>query len=240
MASRLITESRFAGFPPEARRFFRSLKRNNRREWFQPRKEQYETHVKAPMLELVAELNRDLLKFAPDYVTDPKKAVFRIYRDTRFSSDKRPYKTNIAASFSRRGVEGGGLYFSVSDDNVEVAAGIYHPAREVMLTVRQYIAEKYPELLRLLADRKTQKLCGGLHGNELSRAPKGFDPTHPALDLIKKKSWIYDVTLEASIAESPELYTEISTRFRAMWPLVEFLNRPLIGRKAPIQPEGCW
>lgn len=240
MASRLITESRFAGFPPEARRFLRSLKRNNRREWFQPRKEQFETQVKAPMLALVAELNRELVKFAPAYVTDPKKAVFRIYRDTRFSADKTPYKTYVSASFSRRGLEGGGFYFSVSHDNIEVAAGIYHPAPDVMLAVRQYIAENPTVLQRLLGDRKTQKLCGDLQGEELSRAPKGFDPTHPALDLIKKKSWIYDVTLDASITETPDLHTEIATRFRAMWPLVEYLNRPLIGRKTPIQPEGCW
>ena len=235
-----MTASRFAGFPPEAIRFLRSLKRNNRREWFQPRKEQYETHVKGPMLALVAALNSDLAKFAPEYVTDPKKAIFRIYRDTRFSADKTPYKTHIAASFSRRGLEGGGLYFSVSHENVEVAAGIYHPTREVMLAVRQHIAENHKELQRLLADRKTEKLCGALRGDELSRAPKGFDPAHPALDLIKKKDWIYDITLEPSIAQTPELYTEVSRRFRAMWPLVEFLNRPLLDRKAPIQSEYCW
>lgn len=135
--------TRFPGFPPEALRFLRALKRNNRREWFQPRKEQFESLVKAPMLALVAELNADLMKFAPEYVTDPKKSVFRIYRDVRFSSDKRPYKTNIAASFHRRGVEGGGLYFSVSADEVEVAAGIYHPSREVTLAVRQHVAENY-------------------------------------------------------------------------------------------------
>ena len=240
MASRQIIESRFPGFPPEALRFLRSLKRNNRREWFQPRKDQFETVVKAPMLALVAELNRDLVKFAPEYVTDPKKAVFRIYRDTRFSADKTPYKTNIAASFSRRGLQGGGLYFSVSHESVEVAAGIYHPTREVMLAVRTHIAENHKELLRLLEDRKTQKICGGLRGDELSRAPKGINPDHPAIDLIKKKDWIYDVTLEAAVAETPALHTEIVTRFRAMWPLVEFLNRPLIGRKAPIQSEGCW
>jgi uncharacterized protein (TIGR02453 family) len=199
MAFRPIRESGFAGFPPEAMRFLRALKRNNRREWFQPRKEQYETSVKAPMLALVEELNRDLMKFAPEYVTDPKKAVFRIYRDVRFSADKLPYKTHIAASFSRRGLEGGGLYFSISAENIEVAAGIYHPEPEVMLAVRQYIAENYKELQRLLTDRKTQKLCGQLRGEELSRAPKGFDTAHPALDLIKKKSWIYDVALDTSM-----------------------------------------
>lgn len=229
--------SRFSGFPPEALRFLRALKRNNRREWFQPRKDQFEMHVKAPMLALVDELNRDLAKFAPEYVTDPKKAVFRIYRDTRFSADKRPYKTNIAAAFHRRGVEGGGLYFSVSAESVEIAGGIYHPSPEVMLAVRQHIAENYRRLEQLLADRKVKRLCGELKGEELSRAPKGFDSCHPALGLIKKKDWILSVTLGASVATTPQLYDELSNRLRAMHPLIEFLTQPLLGRKPTAQPE---
>ena len=229
--------SRFAGFPPEGLKFLRALKRNNTREWFQPRKEQYETHVKEPMLALIEDLNADLAKFAPEYVTEPKKAIFRIYRDVRFSADKRPYKTNIAASFRRRGAEGGGLYFSVSGEEVEVAAGIYHPSREVILTVRQHIAENHRDLERLLKDKKTAKLCGALKGDELSRAPKGFDPDHPAIALIKKKDWIFDVTLEPSLAAAPELRERISTLFRAMHPAVEFLNKPLLGRKPTAQPE---
>ena len=114
--------SAFAGFPPEMVKFFRSLKRNNRREWFQPRKHLFEQHVKAPMLELVGAINTELAKFAPEYVTEPK--IFRIYRDTRFSADKTPYKTHVAASFSRRDSDRlgtGGFYFSVSHDVIEVA-----------------------------------------------------------------------------------------------------------------------
>ncbi len=229
--------SRFAGFPPEALKFLRALKRNNTREWFQPRKEQYDTHVKEPMLALIEDLNADLAKFAPEYVSEPKKAIFRIYRDIRFSADKRPYKTNIAASFRRRGVEGGGLYFSVSGEEVEVAAGIYHPDRDVIFTVRQHIAENHRELDRLLKDKKTSKLCGELKGDELSRAPKGFDPDHPAIALIKKKDWIFDITLEPSIAATPEIRDKISTLFRAMHPVVEFLNRPLLGRKSKVPPQ---
>jgi uncharacterized protein (TIGR02453 family) len=223
--------SRFPGFPPEALRFLRALARNNEREWFQPRKEQYEQQVKAPMIALVTELNAELAKYAPDYVTDPKKAIFRIYRDTRFSADKTPYKTNISAVFHKRGQPGGGFYFSVSAKEVEIAGGIYHPDREVTLAVRQHIAEHHEELRRLLADRKTSKLCGELRGDELSRAPKGFDPGHPAIDLIRKKDWIFDTTLDPSIATTPELWAEITSRFRAMHPALEFLNRPLAGRK---------
>ena len=94
----------FPGFPPEAMTFLRGLARNNRREWFLPRKEVFEECVRAPMIRLVEALNAAMADFAPAYVTDPHKAVFRIYRDVRFSADKTPYKTHIAAAFSRRGM----------------------------------------------------------------------------------------------------------------------------------------
>ncbi len=226
--------SSFPGFPPEMVRFFRSLKRNNRREWFQPRKHLFEQHIKAPMLDLVSAINAELAKFAPEYVTEPKNAIFRIYRDTRFSADKTPYKTHAAASFARRGSERlgtGGFYFSVSAEVIEVAAGIWHPEREVMLLVRNHIAETHQELSRILADKKARKLAGELKGNALSRSPKGFDPAHPAAEFIKMKDWVLDVTLDADLATTPELHGAIVERFRAMAPLLGYLNRPLLARK---------
>ena len=231
----------FPGFPPEMTQFFRSLKRNNRRDWFQPRKHLFEQHVKGPMLELVAALNADLVKFAPEYVTDAKRAIFRIYRDTRFSADKTPYKTHIAASFSRRGpvhLTGGGFYFSVSNDQIEVAGGIYHPLPETMLQVRTYIAQNHQELRRILAEKKARKLMGDLQGDELTRAPKGFDPGHPAIDLIKKKDWILDVSLDPALATTPKLYGAILDRFRAMAPFIQFLNRALPAKKSAV--AGLW
>lgn len=224
----------FEGFPKEMVTFFRSLKRNNRREWFQPRKHLFEEHVRAPMTRLVEALNTDFAKLAPEYVSDPKKAIFRIYRDTRFSPDKTPYKTHIACSFGRRGGEHmsvSGFYFSVSGDEIEVAGGIYHPAADTTLLVRTYISENYRELRHILATKKLRQLLGELQGDELSRAPKGFDVCHPAIDLIKKKDWILAATLDPAIATTPRLYQESADRFRAMASFVEFLNRPLLGRK---------
>jgi uncharacterized protein (TIGR02453 family) len=224
----------FRGFSPAAIQFLRALKRNNRREWFQPRKHQFEQLLKAPMLELVALVNRELVRFAPQYVTDPKKAVFRIYRDTRFSADKSPYKTQIAAIFTRRGPKElgmGGLYFSVSAETVEVAGGIYHPPRETLLMVRSHIREHHAELERIVRAPKTRKLLGDLQGDTLTRIPKGFSADHPSARFVKMKDWIFDVTLEASRATKPSLVPDIVERFRAMQPLVEFLNRPLLARK---------
>ena len=215
-------------------KFLRSLKRNNRREWFQPRKHLFEEHVKTPMLELVGAINTELAKFAPEYISEPKNAIFRIYRDTRFSADKTPYKTHIAASFSRRGSERlgtGGFYFSVSHDDIKVAAGLWHPDRDVTLIVRNHIADTHQELRRILNDKKSRKLAGELKGDALSRSPKGFDAAHPAAEFIKMKGWVLDVTLDAGLATTPQLHPTIVERFRAMAPLLAYLNRPLVARK---------
>jgi len=224
---------------PDAITFLRNLAKHNDRDWFNPRKTDFEALLKQPMLEIIRKVTDAMTDFAPDHVRPAEKSLFRIYRDTRFSADKTPYKTHVAAVFSRRGsglMGAGGYYFSVSHDTIEVAGGIYHPEPETMLLVRTHIAENYEDLRRVLANKKTKKLVGELQGDELSRAPKGFDPGHPALDLIKKKDWIFDVTLPPSLATTPKLQGEILDRFRAMSQLIEFLNRPLLARKPAWDP----
>lgn len=236
---------RFAGFPEEGIVFLRRLKRNNRREWFQPRKEIFERVVKAPMTELVEALNREFAQWAPLYATDPKKAIFRIYRDTRFSNDKSPYKTHAAAVFGKRGIagHGGGMfYFHISGEGVLAAGGVHQPEPPMLLTLRRHVAEHHEQFQELMRDRKLRKLLGELQGEELSLAPKGFDPEHPAIGLIKKKEWLYETTLPASLATTPRLLKEIVTRFRAVLPLVEFLNRALDHPAGPkiYPPSDCW
>jgi uncharacterized protein (DUF2461 family) len=97
--------------------------------------------------------------------------------------------------------------------------------------VRTHIAEHHQELRRILADRKVRRLLGELQGDKLTRAPKGFDPAHPAVELIKMKDWILDATLDPSLGTTARLYREIADRFRVMAPLIGFLNRPLLARK---------
>jgi uncharacterized protein (DUF2461 family) len=114
----------FGGFPEAGYEFLRELKENNRREWFQPRKEMYEATVKAPLGELVEALNAEFARFAPEYITEPKRAIYRIYRDVRFSKEKHPYKTNAAAGFHASAVEKeslAGYYVSVSPFEIEIA-----------------------------------------------------------------------------------------------------------------------
>jgi len=218
----------FSGFSPEAFTFFRGLKRNNRREWFQPRKEIFDTKIRAPMVGLVEAINAELHKFAPGHVNDPKKAIYRIYRDTRFSNDKTPYKTHIAAIFPRRGHQkhaSAGFYCAVSVEGVEVAGGIYMPGPPELLALRTWLAENHAAFQK--AAKAPQRLMGKLHGEALQRVPKGFAADHPAADLLKMKQWLYYITLDAKLAHSPRLAAEIAKRFRVMTPVLDMLNAPL-------------
>lgn len=212
-------------FPPEAITFLKGLAKNNTREWFQPRKEIFDTKLKGRMLEFVEEINAELLKFAPEHITEPKKSVYRIYRDTRFGKDKTPYKTHLAAIFPRRGLgkdAGAGYYFHVSAKEVGIACGAYAPGPEQLLKIRHFIAENHQMLKREI------KGMGSLKGSTLTRVPKGFDAGHPAADLIKMKQWYWWVELDPGLATSPKLKAEIVKRFRAMAPMIEFLNKPLL------------
>ena len=220
----------FAGFPPEAMTFLRGLKKHNTREWFQPLKEIYEEKVKAPMIDLVAALMRRMDDFAPDYTGDPGKAIYRIYRDTRFSKNKTPYKTHIAAIFKHRDLvkhSGAGFYFSVAPEEIEVGGGVYMPMPEDLLAIRNHLAEHHEEFRRIAAARSVRRLFGEIAGESLSRAPKGYPAEHPARDLLRMKQFLFFGTLEPSLATTPKLYRELVIRFQAMSPFLEFLNRPL-------------
>jgi len=234
----------FPGFPQDGMAFLRALVKNNRREWFQPRKATYEEKVKAPMLELVMRVTSAMLEFAPAYAGEPEKAIFRIYRDTRFSHDKTPYKTHIAAVFHRRGLNmqgGGGLYFAVSAKEVEVAGGIYMPAPETLRAVRAHVAEHHQDFRALIQDRALRRLLGEMKGEQLTRVPKGFPAEHPAADLLRYKQFLFYVLLDPAIATTPKLEREVVKRFRALTPFLEFLNAPLAkAKEAAKVRERSW
>jgi uncharacterized protein (TIGR02453 family) len=217
----------FPGFSTKALSFFRSLERNNKREWFTPRKAFFEEQVRGPMLQLVGLLNDDLRGFSADHVVEPKKAIFRIYRDTRFSKDKSPYKTHIAASFPPGGMPrhcGAGFYFYVSHKGAGVAGGMYMPGKEDLAAVRKAIAENYPAWKKLVEAKELTKKVGPLLGEKLSRVPKGFAADHPAAEYLRMKQWYFDGRLPADVATKPALRKEVAKLFRAMTPVVQFLN----------------
>ena len=235
-----MARSAFPGFPQEGIDFFRGLARNNRREWFQPRKEIFETKVKQPMRELVHEINREMARFAPEYVTDPEQAIFRIYRDTRFSKDKTPYKLHIAASFRRQGANPhseSGFYVAASHKSVAVGGGMYVPAPETLKKVRAHLAEHHQEFRKIIRSKGLIELMGDVHGEQLTRPPKGYAADHPAADLVRYKQLLFYIELEPELAMSNELLPEVVRRFRAITPFLRFLNRPLRSERKQMFPD---
>ena len=208
-------------------KFLAALARHNQREWFDPRKHIYEAEVKAPMLDLIGEVNDAFAGFAPEFVRDPKKCMMRIYRDIRFSKNKQPYKTHAAAWWARHGLEktsGGGFYLEVGPEAVRIAAGAYMPDKEQLLAIRQMLLLRHEEVRRAL----TRKGMTPLDAMRMTRGPKGFSTEHPAIDLISQRQWGLSTVLPSAAATSPDLVKQIVRRFRLTLPLVALLNEPLL------------
>ncbi len=226
--------SKFRGFTPEAITFLRNLARNNRREWFQPRKGQYESLIKAPMAELVECLNAAFADFAPGYATPPQKAIFRIYRDTRFSANKTPYKTHVAAIFPLQNVPknyGAAFYFHFTARELLVFGGLWTPEREELLAVRRFLQEHHQEMEKLLRNPTLRRKLGELQGEQLTRMPAGFPQEHPAESLLRRKQWYLEATMDHQVITTPRLQSELIQHFKLMAPVVEFLNRPFLRKK---------
>lgn len=213
--------------------FLRALERNNDREWFRARKPDYEQHVRGPMVELLHRLAADFRSFAPELVADPKVSLYRIYRDTRFSEDKRPLKTHAAAHFPVRGLpkgQGAGLYLEVAPTWVWIGGGLYMPAAADLRAIREHIATTHPKLHQVVRTRAFKDTIGELTGDRLTRVPRGYLADHPAADYLKFKQFLAGREFPADFAISETFYPELLRTFRAVAPLVRFLNAPLLDR----------
>jgi uncharacterized protein (TIGR02453 family) len=221
----------FAGFSPKALTFLRQLEKNNSRDWFQPRKQEFVSLLQEPMLELISFILNDLRGFAVDHVVEPKRAMLRIYRDVRFSKDKSPYKTNIAAMFPRRGLgktTGAGYYLGISPEGVEIAGGVYMPGPPELAALRQAIADDPETFRKTLANKALVKVMGECKGDLMTRVPKGFEPDHPAADLLRRKQFFYFVMLKPKVATEPGLDKLVAKRFRQLAPMIDYLNGILL------------
>ena len=218
-------------FTAESLKFLRGLKRNNRREWFNARRDKYEAHVRQPMLAFIEQLAVDLRDFAPDIVASPRTSMYRIYRDIRFSENKTPYKTHVAASFPTRGLPkhaGAGLYFHVSPDEVWIGGGLYAPETSQLQAIREHIAGNVNRLRAIVESPSFRRTIGPLDGERLKRVPRGFPRDHEAAEYLRFRQFLAGCDLPGAFATSPKLYATILKVFRQVAPLVRFLNEPLL------------
>jgi uncharacterized protein (TIGR02453 family) len=218
-------------FPAETLRFLRALKRNNRREWFNAHRGDYESYVRQPMTAIVERLAVDLRAFAPEIIASPAVSVYRIYRDTRFSDDKTPYKTHAAAVFPTRRLakhEGAGLYFHISPEEVWIGGGMYSPQPPQLFAVREHIAGHFKQFRTIVESPGFRKQLGALEGSTLKRVPRGFAKDHPAAEYLKLTQIIAGAEFPPALASSPAFYKTVLTVFRQVVPLARFLNAPLL------------
>jgi uncharacterized protein (TIGR02453 family) len=220
-------------FTPATLKFLRALKRNNRRDWFNGHRDDYDAHVREPMAAIVERLGLDFRGFAPELVASPRVSMYRIYRDTRFSPNKAPYKTHVAAVFPTRGLakhEGAGLYFHVSPDEVWIGGGMYAPQTPQLQAVREHIAANSRRLRAIVESPRFRRQIGQLEGDRLQRVPRGFPQDHEAAEFLKFRQFLAGCEFPPALATSPVFYRTLLSVFRQVAPLVRFLNEPLPGR----------
>jgi uncharacterized protein (TIGR02453 family) len=208
----------------------RGLEKHNDREWFNERKSVYETELKEPMLAIIRKVTDAMLEFAPGHVRPAEKSLFRIYRDTRFSNNKLPYKTHVAAWWSHQGMEktsGAGYYFQVSPKGVVVAAGAYMPEKEQLAAIRNWLMENHVAFRAILNKPAVRKTFKEFEGEALTRPPKGFPCEHPAIDLIKCKQWGLSATLPVETALQTSFSATLVKHFKLLTPMVDALNTPI-------------
>ena len=216
--------AKFTGFSAETLRFLVELEKNNRREWFNERKAFYKETVEEELRRLVLATSAGLAKKKIPLSTEPKKAIFRIYRDTRFSSDKTPYKTNLGAVFNTGGKPGSGvLYVHVEPKASFTALGFYQPDQIGLTRIREAIADRWKEFKSVLnrLDRAGLTLR---ESDSLKRVPRGFESFADAAcaEYLKHKSFIVSRQLTETDLRSPELPAKLTLFASEGLPLLRF------------------
>jgi uncharacterized protein (TIGR02453 family) len=213
-------------FRPDLFDFLRQLKRHNNREWFARNKARYEQAVRDPALSFISAFAPQLANLGPHFVADPRPtrgSLFRIYRDTRFSADKRPFKTHVGIHFSHekgKDAHAPVFYLHLEPDNCFAAAGVWHPDQHALTKIRTAIVAQPEQWAK--ASRNLE-----LEGESLLRPPRGFDPMHPHIADLKRKDFVASVAVSDAQVCGPNFMRDFTTACRTMRPLVEFTTRAL-------------
>jgi uncharacterized protein (TIGR02453 family) len=227
-----------SNFTPASLGFFRGLARNNKKPWFEAHRETYENDVRVPMRALIEEMDVRLARFAPEMTGDPKRSMFRINRDIRFSQDKSPYKTHAACWFRHRNAghrvggdaeEGSaGLYFHLEPAKSFVGAGIWMPPRPVLEKIRDALAKNPRRFAGIVTHPTVKRRFGGLDDEAmLKRMPRGYADDHPAAKWLRYQSFTIGRQLRDKEVLGPHLAAILEGDYKRMMPLVRWLNAAL-------------
>ncbi len=200
--------------------FLRELKANNERPWFEANKERYKAEVRDPMLDFIGAFAQPLSEISPHFLADPRPnggSLFRIYRDTRFSKDKTPYKTNVGAHFRHaagKDAHAPGFYLHLEPETCFAGCGVWHPDNDTLGRIRDAIVDRpdpWKRITRAKAFRDTFELAG----EALKRPPRGYDPEHPLIEDLKRKDFVAITSFPEADASRPdflERFTEIARK----------------------------
>ncbi len=223
---------RSLNIPAKGFLFLKKLKKNNRRDWFLENKESYEKDLREPLKEIVSELGVRLRKVAPEMNFDPKRSIFRINRDVRFSANKEPYKTNLGAAIVYRHHnkkdEYPGLYLHVEPGNCFIGGGLYMPSGDQLRRIRHAINKDPQSFLEVISSRNVKKYFGGLAGEKLKGAPRGIAEDHPSIELLKYKQFIFVKNYDEVQFQTGNVAAKIEKEFVAIMPLIHWLNKALV------------
>jgi len=225
-------------FDRDSLAFFRGLAKHNAKPWFETHRDDYEQHVKAPLAALVHEMDSRFSEFAPEFVGDPKRSMFRLNRDIRFSADKSPYKTHAACWFfhgdgsSKVGREahggGAGFYFHLEPGASMLGGGCWMPPRPALQKFRVAIANDARGFEKIALAPKLKRTLGGLSEESmLKRAPRGYEEDHPAARWLKFQSFTVGRRLSDAEVTGARLTPILQNHYEVMLPLVRWLNTTL-------------
>jgi len=220
----------FDGFPKDFFAFFRELKTHNQRPWFEANKQRFRDSVQAPMSEFIAAMAPRLRKVSKNFTADPRPnggSMFRIYRDVRFAKDKRPYKEHAACHFRHaagKDVHAPGFYMHFAPGEVFFGGGMWTPPPDALAKIRDAIAKDSGAWKKVKTDKAFVRTFGDItDGEALIRPPRGYDPEHPYIVDIKRKSFFAMDEGDVKLASSPKLLDAVTKAFEAASPLMKFL-----------------
>lgn len=206
--------------------FLKALAKNNNRDWFNKNKETY-LRAHENMIAFADALLLEMQKHDKIENKSGKDSLMRIYRDTRFSKDKTPYKEHFGGGFQRKKKLRGGYYFQIGADSAFVACGFYAPNPEDLLTIRKDIDYNFKDWKKLLSNKRLKSTFGEIEGEKVSSAPRGFAKDNPAIELLKLKQFYFSKEFKSSEILKPGFYKELSQTYKNARPYLDYMSEVL-------------